>query len=45
MDEIDIEYDISKDNKALIDKIINCVLDININKNNVNAINHYSHLN
>ena len=38
--EIDIEYDLSKDNKALMDKIINCVLDININKNNVNAINH-----
>ena len=39
-DEMDMEYDISKDNKALMDKIINSVLDININKNNANAINH-----
>ena len=34
------EYDRNNNNKVVIDKIFNSVLDININKNNANAINH-----
>ena len=34
------EYDRNNDNKVVIDKILNSVLDLSINKNNANAINH-----